>query len=159
MKHRRTITKPVVQTIFNEPTPPPAKKSNLKKPNNTNNVQIKDNVEDNRVSTLIHMTSSDHDENNTAIKTENEYIEVVARPHLYQKTNAVDDDEEDLYDERHEVETLSLKSRDDDGNQTTSAAESLFFADVSPVVKNRPRNFRSITDYGDRLSQSSQTSA
>lgn len=138
VKHRRTITKPVVQNIFTE-APVPPKKSNLKKPKPATN------EEDNRVSTLIHMTS-DHEENTE--KIESEYIEVVSRAHVYNDI--------EQYDERHETETLSIKSGD--GNYA-SAAESLFFADVSPVVKTKPKRNFHITDYGDTLSQSSQTSA
>lgn len=93
--------------------------------------------------------TSDHEENTP--KVENEYMEVVSRAHAY---NDIEQGS-DVYDERHETETLSVKSGD---NNYASAAESLFFADTSPVVKTRPRNFR-ITDYGDTLSQSSQTSA
>lgn len=99
-------------------------------------------MEDNRVSTLIHMTS-DHDEE---IKQENDYIEILSKAHSNKDTEKLE-----TYDN---AETLSLPSRDN----YPSTAESLFFADSSPVVKKRPRNFH-LTDYGDTLSQSSQTSA
>lgn len=142
VKHRRTVTKPVVQDIFIEPQP---KKSNLKKSKPESNGA---KVEDNRVSTLIHMTS-DHGEH--VEKKENEYIEVLPREYAYN----VSEDGCSIYDERHKIETVSVKSGDNHG---ASTAENLFFIDVEPVAKSRSRNFH-LTDYGDTLSQSSQTSA
>lgn len=88
--------------------------------------------------------TTDHGENN---KQENEYVEILSKTRK-------DTEEADMYDDRHETETLSLRS----GDNYQSTAESLFFADSSPVMKSRPRNFH-LTDYGDTLSQSSQTSA
>lgn len=129
VKHRRTITKPVVQNIFSDQTSKPdvvPKKSNLK----SSKLDAATEAEDNRISTLIHMTSN-HDEN-----INKEKDKILSGRH------------------RHETETVSLRS----GDNYQSMAESLFFADSSPATNKRPASFH-LTDYGDTLSQSSQTSA
>lgn len=76
--------------------------------------------------------TTDYEEN--IIKSENEYIEVISPPKNDNRTKLNNE------------------------NNYASAAESLFFADTSPVMNTRSKNFH-LTDYGDRFSQSSQTSA
>lgn len=118
--------------------------------------------EDNRVSPLIHMTS-DHDEDYVSYAKkqpqENEYAAVnelndIHNPKSRGSHISIDEDEKsDLYDELHETDTISVGSTD----MYDSQAASIFFGGSEPAP--RPRTRKTLRNYEDNGSQTSQTSA
>lgn len=135
-------------------------------------------TDDNKISTLIHMTSKDDEEESYKAKpevsymnfitkydreidhNENEYVEIIEsqetesdfKIHLAQQLT---EELSDSYDDRHDADTISVNSTE----MYRSTAESIFFGDVEPVITRKPRKVH-LTGYGDdNISQNSQTSA
>lgn len=141
-----------------------APSTTLQPSNNLKSVTDTDikNTEDNRVSPLIHMTSDhnhDYVSNTKKQPPENEYAAVselheVHNPKSRSSHISVDEDEHsDLYDELHETDTISVGSTD----MYDSQAASIFFGGSEPAP--RPRVRKTLRNYEDNASQTSQTSA
>lgn len=167
VKQRKTITKPVVQTIFN---PNPVETDDIKPTpdknippdvphNTTEEKERKESSDSNRVSTLIHMTSHEDYLTPKDKIEENEYIEVrdsvdKEKYEVYysEMRQSIQSEKSETYDEDNDAETASVTSLD----MYSSQAASIFFGGMEPAS---PRNKKFLKNYEDNGSRSSQTSA